>query len=264
MRSGWRRRLTRLSGKAKASIKHTPEISVIICAPGNPARGLFSAGAGCAQKPRRCPGRQWELLLVDNASKEPLATGKWELSHGNPRGRHVPEAELGLTPARLRGIAESRNQIIVFVDDDNVLAPNYLEQAVEIARKFPFVAAWGGRIDPEFEADPPDWIHRFWTYLALHPVERSYWSNIATDFSLPPLRRRPVHPCRSVARGVCAIAQRGRAAKTIRSQGAVADVLRRYGSGFDRVRPGAYLRIVPGIAVAASDPAGTSLGGTTC
>jgi GT2 family glycosyltransferase len=159
-----------------------PEISVIICAH-NPRADYFRRVLD-ALKAQTLPREQWELLLVDNASKEPLA-GAWDLSW-HAHGRHLLETELGLTPARLRGIAESRNEIIVFVDDDNVLAPDYLEQALGVARKYPFVAAWGGRIDPEFEVHPPDWIHRFWSYLALHPVERSYWSNIATDFSLPP------------------------------------------------------------------------------
>src|SRR5580658_6827083 len=67
------------------------------------------------------PKDRWEFLLIDNASKTPLA-GTWDLSW-HPNGRHVREEELGLTPARLRGIRETAGQQIVFVDDDNILDP---------------------------------------------------------------------------------------------------------------------------------------------
>ena len=50
---------------------------------------------------------------------------------------HVPAEQfserLGLTPARLRGIRESRGELLVFVDDDNVLERDYLEVALALA-----------------------------------------------------------------------------------------------------------------------------------
>jgi glycosyltransferase involved in cell wall biosynthesis len=88
----------------------------------------------CTHNPRRdCLGRvldalraqtirlqQWEFLLIDNASKERLAD-IWDVSW-HPRGRHLREDEIGLTAARLRGIRESRGQVLVFADDDNLLS----------------------------------------------------------------------------------------------------------------------------------------------
>jgi glycosyltransferase involved in cell wall biosynthesis len=50
------------------------------------------------------PLNQWELLLVDNASKENLAE-RFDLSW-HPHAHQIREHELGLTPARLRGIGE--------------------------------------------------------------------------------------------------------------------------------------------------------------
>ena len=41
--------------------------------------------------------------------------------------------DLGLTPARLRGIRESIGDVVVFVDDDNILAANYLTTVKQIA-----------------------------------------------------------------------------------------------------------------------------------
>src|SRR5262252_3584882 len=67
---------------------------------------------------------QWELLVVDNAS-DTKVSGTSDVSW-HSRGRHIREEKLGLTPARLRGIAEAEGELLVFVDDDNVVAPMFL------------------------------------------------------------------------------------------------------------------------------------------
>lgn len=102
------------------------------------------------------PAGQWELLLVDNAS--------WEMPDGrlgmgwHPHARVVREGQLGLTFARLRGFVEARGELIVMVDDDNLLAPDYLEAAVRIAEEHPMLGAFGGKCLPEFEVEPPEWL----------------------------------------------------------------------------------------------------------
>ena len=50
----------------------------------------------------------------------------------HPHARHIREDELGLTPTRLRGIAEAEGDLLVFIDDDNILTPDYLERAAAI------------------------------------------------------------------------------------------------------------------------------------
>ena len=103
-------------------------ISVILCTH-NPRKDyLRRVLAGL--RAQTLPLHQWELLLVDNASAASLA-GRFDLSW-HPNARHVREEELGLTPARLRGIREASGAILVFVDDDTVLAPDYLEQALTV------------------------------------------------------------------------------------------------------------------------------------
>src|SRR4051812_49081425 len=106
-----------------------PGVSVIICAH-NP-RPDYLQRALDALKAQSLPQPQWELLLIDNASKEPLASA-YDLSW-HSRARHIRENELGLTAARLCGIRESTGELLVFVDDDNVLAPDYLANAWEIS-----------------------------------------------------------------------------------------------------------------------------------
>src|SRR5277367_5769846 len=98
------------------------EISVIVCTH-NP-RADYLRRTLDALREQNFPLNKWELLLIDNASEKPLAE-VYDLSW-HPQGRHVRELELGLTAARVRGIRESNGGLLVFVDDDNVLAPDYL------------------------------------------------------------------------------------------------------------------------------------------
>ena len=73
----------------------------------------------------------------------------------HPNAHHIREEVLGLTPARLRGIEEAQGELLVFVDDDNLLDSGYLTNAVEICEDYPFLGAFGGSIDGEFEVEPP-------------------------------------------------------------------------------------------------------------
>jgi glycosyltransferase involved in cell wall biosynthesis len=119
----------------------------------------------------------WETLLVDNASSEfPDAT---ELSDVAPSNlRVVREPAIGLTSARLKGIRSSAGAVIVMVDDDNVLAPDYLAQVAELFAREPRLGAAGGRSIPEFEVSPAPHLSEFLPLLAIRDLGNS--SLIAT------------------------------------------------------------------------------------
>ena len=97
--------------------------------------------------------------------------------HAN--ARMVREDKVGLTHARLRGIAEAKGELLVFIDDDNLLAPDYFERCWQIARDWPQLGAWGGSVAGEFEVPPPDWIKRFLPGMVVMEIDRDYWSNMA-------------------------------------------------------------------------------------
>jgi len=113
--------------------------------------------------------------VIDNQSSEPLA-GRVDLTW-HPAARVIREETLGLTPARCRGISESLARILVFVDDDNVLEPNYLEESLAIAHVFPMIGAWGGNIIPEFEVAPAEELKPYLGMLALRNYDSNLWSN---------------------------------------------------------------------------------------
>jgi len=150
------------------------EISVIICA--HNSRRDYLARALQALEAQTLPKSSWELLLVDNASEPRLACEIGIAWH--PHARHVREDTLGLTFARVRGIEEARGDLVVFVDDDNVLNPDYLEIALEIGRSYHILGAWGGQVHAEFEIPPPPWLPPVVNRLAIREFDRDRWSNV--------------------------------------------------------------------------------------
>jgi glycosyltransferase involved in cell wall biosynthesis len=151
-----------------------PDISVVICTY-NP-RPDFLQRVLAVLKAQTLPPEQWELLLIDNASKEPLAKS-FNLSW-HPQGRHVREEELGLTAARLRGIKESNGDLLVFVDDDNVLQSDYLSECLTLAKNHPFIGALGGQVIPEYEVPPSEDIKPYLHYLLIRKFDEVKWSNL--------------------------------------------------------------------------------------
>jgi hypothetical protein len=71
----------------------------------------------------------------------------------------VRESCQGLAHARRRGVRESTGDLVCFVDDDNILARDYLAQALRIAHERPEIGAFAGRAHGRF-GKPPSWIHR--------------------------------------------------------------------------------------------------------
>lgn len=152
-------------------------ISVIICAH-NPRRDHLERVLN-ALRTQTLPKNHWELLLIDNASERVLAND-WDLSW-HPLAKHLRENELGLTPARLRGITEARGELLVYVDDDNVLDTDYLRTALDIGRDHPFLGAWGGTIRGEFEIEPARWQRPLIGCLGIREITSPVWSNNPED-----------------------------------------------------------------------------------
>jgi Glycosyl transferase family 2 len=150
------------------------KLGVIICT--HNARPDYFSRCLAALRAQMLPVAQWDLLIVDNLSDRPVADA-FDLSW-HPNARVVREPTLGLTPARLRGIRESAADLLVFVDDDNVLALDYLQRAMAIAETHPFLGSWSGQCLPEFEAPPPEWTRRYWGTLCIREFDKDVWSNL--------------------------------------------------------------------------------------
>jgi glycosyltransferase involved in cell wall biosynthesis len=157
----------------------TTVISVVICTH-NPLPHFLEKVLQALQA-QTVPHDQWELILVDNLSAPALAT-RFDLSW-HPQGRIVVEEKLGLTYARWAGFAASRGDVILYVDDDNILAPDYIEQTLRIAADYPFLGAWGGQILIEFEAPPSPEEQPFTRWQLHHEVSEIRWANYAEGYA---------------------------------------------------------------------------------
>lgn len=128
--------------------------SVIICTH-NPKKEILDRVLDALKK-QTLDARLWELILVDNFSDAPLKA-VMDLSW-HPLAQVIVEGKLGLAYARLAGVREAKNELLVFVDDDNVLDKNYLKEAINFNQGHPEVGCFGGKSIPEFQSEPPAWF----------------------------------------------------------------------------------------------------------
>ena len=82
--------------------------------------------------------------------------------------------------------ARPTGDLIVFVDDDNVLAPDYLREAVALGNEYPPLGAWGGRIQLQFETPPPAWTKPYWGLLAVREFTADRWANFSSGVETLP------------------------------------------------------------------------------
>ena len=102
------------------------------------------------------PKQEWKLLIIDNASREPIR----EILNLSPlsNARVVRENQLGLTYARLCAVREAESELLVFSDDDTVLDTNYLAFVQKKFMEMREMGAAGGLSLPEYEIKPPSWF----------------------------------------------------------------------------------------------------------
>jgi glycosyltransferase involved in cell wall biosynthesis len=173
------------------------KISVIIPAH-NPHPGRLSrVFAGLAAQ--TLPAGEWETLLVDNASAR-FPEAESLSASGPPNLRIIREPILGLTTARRAGFAEAGGELAVLVDDDNVLAPDYLAEVLALFDALPTVGALGGKSLPEFENPPPAWTREFFPLLALRDLGPD--TLIATSLRTPGAGRDEYPPCSPIGAGM--------------------------------------------------------------
>jgi glycosyltransferase involved in cell wall biosynthesis len=174
-----------------------PRISVIIPAH-NPHLGRLRSTLSGLRAQSLDPA-QWETILVDNASTAFPPREQWEdVCPANLR--MVSEPRLGLTYARMRGFHEAGADCAVLVDDDNVLAPDYLEQVLSIFASWPGVGAIGGKSIGQFESEPPEWVREFMPLLALRDLGED--SIVSTGLRPPGASRNQYPACAPIGAGM--------------------------------------------------------------
>jgi glycosyltransferase involved in cell wall biosynthesis len=158
-----------------------PVISVAICTY-NPRLDYLSRVLD-ALKAQTLPLTEWEFLIIDNASVPPVADNVSLAWH--PNARIVRESELGIVNARIRAMREFTGELLVFLDDDNVIAPDYFERCLKLFAERLDLGAVSGCIMPEYEAPPPDWFGPYESWIAVRRITASTWSNFLDSRSEP-------------------------------------------------------------------------------
>jgi glycosyltransferase involved in cell wall biosynthesis len=140
-------------------------LTVAICTY-NRAELLRQTLAGIARQ--SFPADQFEVLVIDNNSRDHTAQVVAEFAGARPAPRHIVETKQGLDHARNRAIAEARGKIVVFGDDDILMEPDWLAQlaAPFAAGHASRIGAVGGEVIPVFPDGRPAWVAEWHAPLA--------------------------------------------------------------------------------------------------
>lgn len=107
----------------------------------------------------------YEVIIVDNNSTVPLTRNKaveiFLLSKSN--AKLITEKNPGLTSARLAGIEYASYDWLIFFDDDNEPATDYLSEIYVLTQMYSDIGAWGpGKINVQFcNGIVPSWINDY-------------------------------------------------------------------------------------------------------
>ncbi len=131
-------------------------ISILLCCY-NSSKLVYET-LRCLSKLIILDGYPVELVFVDNASTD--STVDIVLKHWDEFGKPFPinqliEKKQGIYYAREKGIENAQYEYLVFVDQDNHLAADYLLNLVDILEKYPKVGVVGGLNTAVFEGKKP-------------------------------------------------------------------------------------------------------------
>ena len=134
-------------------------ISACICTY-NRDRFLYAALQSLAEQ--QLEASAYEVILVDNNSTDqtPELAGQFREAYPNFQFHYFLERQQGLSHARNRAVAESKGELIAFIDDDALADRHYLESLVHFFDAHPQVMAGGGKILPYFYPydQSPAWL----------------------------------------------------------------------------------------------------------
>jgi len=135
------------------------EVSVISCTR-NRARQLATLFQ-CLGSQRDLEDIRWEIVIVDNNSTDNTKEVAYAFCEGsNLRVNYVFEPNTGLSYARNSGILASKGSLLLFIDDDVLIPPEFISNALFGVKEFPEFGIFGFRVLPEWRdgTKAPFWL----------------------------------------------------------------------------------------------------------
>lgn len=141
------------------------DASIIVCTYNRATSLRDTLHALKAQQP--IANRVWEVIVVDNNSKDSTRQVVEEIQREWPLLRYEFQSAQGLSHARNLGISVARGNVLLFTDDDVLPETNWMEVTLSgLANSG--ADACGGYIAPIWEVPPPAWLtERFYGFLAI-------------------------------------------------------------------------------------------------
>jgi glycosyltransferase involved in cell wall biosynthesis len=135
---------------------HEADLTLLVCTHNN--AGLLARTLEGIARQQVASAAAWEVLVVANCCTDGTAdvVRSFQDDPRLPAVVALEEPRPGSAYARKRGIAAARGRLIAFVDEDCLLAPDWVDRALEFADAHPRAGAFGGRNELEWESAPPE------------------------------------------------------------------------------------------------------------
>ena len=136
------------------------DLSVIIASYN---RRDYIAGALDSLYRQTLPKESFEVFVVDNNSRddtEAIVT-RYIADHPDASIYFLMETKQGASFARNTGAARARGKRLIFMDDDALAHPNFLQNILNFFAVHPDAGGLGGRIIPKYIPSEPRWMSRY-------------------------------------------------------------------------------------------------------
>lgn len=135
-------------------------ISVILCTY-NRDKYIYNVLKSVAENDY--PHDQYEVVLVNNNSTDGTENEcrRFQADYPDIRFRYFLETNQGLSYARNCGIRNAQGDLLVYVDDDATVNPEYLRTYSDFFTSHPEAVAAGGPILPVYETEEPEWMTHY-------------------------------------------------------------------------------------------------------
>ena len=103
-------------------------------------------------------GVNWEVLVVDNNSKDETRELIEKFSRRTLNLKYLFEARQGKSFALNRGIESAKGEIIAFTDDDVLMDKEWLTAVIKATQQYQDYDGFGGRIISLWKTRLPEWL----------------------------------------------------------------------------------------------------------